>query len=266
MTHLTIPVYNTRRALAETRRDQAESTYKTKSKVADVALWIMASIGAVCILATFAAYAFGFSLIMFRTGSMSPTIPTGSVALVQTVPAADLKVGDIAAVDRSGKIPITHRVIEINPGSNHTERSIRMQGDANGTPDPAPYTVNSARVVVGHVPGLAPLVSSLSKPQGLIPVAAVVIALCVWAFWPRRTRPVQTPDQTPVQTPAQTRVQQASTPERPTSQPRRGTRLPTPRERDRENRRFERRVRRGKELPPGPRRTGTALAQSLSDL
>lgn len=50
--------------------------------VADLLLWIAAIGGVICIALVILAYAAGITLIMFKTGSMSPTIPAGSVAVV----------------------------------------------------------------------------------------------------------------------------------------------------------------------------------------
>jgi signal peptidase len=156
--------------------------------IADVLLWIAAAAGAVCILLVVLAMTSQISLIMFRTGSMSPTIPAGSVAVVQRVPAADLAVGDVVTVDREGELPVTHRVTSVEPGPSDDERVLTMRGDANAADDPFPYTVSSARVVLFAVPGIATVIVGMGNPVvlGLLTLAAT--ALVVWAFWPRRPR------------------------------------------------------------------------------
>ena len=50
---------------------------------------------------------------MFKTGSMSPTITAGSVALVREIPASEINVGDVVTVDREDALPVTHRVTSI---------------------------------------------------------------------------------------------------------------------------------------------------------
>ncbi|MCM3779965.1 signal peptidase I [Microbacterium hydrocarbonoxydans] len=152
----------------------------------DSALWIAAAAGVVCIALVVLALAAQVTLIMFRTGSMSPTIPAGSVAVVQRVPATDVAVGDIVTVDRSAELPITHRITSVSDGATADERVITMRGDANTSDDPFPYAVTSVRRVLFSVPGVAPVIVALGDPLvlGGITVAATVIV--VWAFWPRR--------------------------------------------------------------------------------
>ncbi|WP_312170785.1 S26 family signal peptidase, partial [Microbacterium sp.] len=68
--------------------------------LADIALWIAAVAGVVCMVLVILALTANITLIMFRTGSMSPTIPAGSVAVVQRIPASAIEVGDVVTVDR----------------------------------------------------------------------------------------------------------------------------------------------------------------------
>ena len=57
-------------------------------------LWVLALAGLVCIVLVVLAFTAHITLIMFRTGSMAPTIPAGSVAIVQQIPASQVHVGD----------------------------------------------------------------------------------------------------------------------------------------------------------------------------
>ncbi|WP_247604073.1 hypothetical protein [Gordonia paraffinivorans] len=92
--------------------------------------------GVLCIVLTVVAFVGNYSIILFKTGSMDPTIPQGSAAVVHEIPAAQVKVGDIVTVDRGpGLKPITHRAISVTPiGGGRVE--IEMQGDANPIPSP----------------------------------------------------------------------------------------------------------------------------------
>ncbi|MGC3993670.1 MAG: hypothetical protein QM779_06140 [Propionicimonas sp.] len=160
-------------------------------RLVDVLLWTLGGIGLLSLIAAVVAHVWGFSIILFSTGSMSPTIPAGSAALVRLVPAAQLAVGDITTIERPGQLPITHRITSIAPlDGNPSTRVVTMRGDANATDDPAPYVVSDARVVVASVPGVAQSVSGLRDPRlmGLLTLLAGV--LVTWAFWPRRGRGV----------------------------------------------------------------------------
>lgn len=159
----------------------------------EVVLTLAALGGAACIVLAVLAYVGGWSLIMFKTGSMAPTITAGSVALVHQVPAADLAVGDIVTVDRDGTLPVTHRVTSIAPGAEPEERIITMRGDANDADDPLPYAITQARVAHAWVPHLAHVIVWFGHPAVLGLLTSACAALVTWAFWPRETPPEDPP-------------------------------------------------------------------------
>jgi signal peptidase len=148
-------------------------------------LSIAAAGGVMCIVAVIAAAGFNITLVMFKTGSMSPTMPAGSLAIVKEIPAEEIHVGDVITVDRTDALPITHRVTAISPSSGPA-RSVTLKGDANSVNDPQPYTVTQARIVLFAVPGLAAVVLALSQPVVLSCITLATAALVTWAFWPRR--------------------------------------------------------------------------------
>jgi len=137
---------------------------RTGRIVREVLLTVAALAGAACIVLTVMAFTGGYSLIMFKTGSMSPTIPAGSVALIQQVPASEIEVGDVVTVDRAGQLPITHRVTGIEPADAGDMRTLTMKGDANDVEDPAPYIVSDVRIVRGSVPALANVIVWFASP------------------------------------------------------------------------------------------------------
>lgn len=151
----------------------------------EIFLWLAALLGGISILLVILGWAMNVSLIMFRTGSMEPTIPTGAVAIVREIPADEVEVGDILTVDRDGQLPVTHRVTNIEPGAESSERVIRMQGDANETEDPYPYTITEARVSLFHVPHIANAVNQLNNPYLLGSITVVAAIGVGWTFWPR---------------------------------------------------------------------------------
>jgi signal peptidase len=153
-------------------------------RLADAALTVAAIGGVVCILLVIAASVFHITLIMFKTGSMSPTIPAGSLAVVREIPASEARVGDVVTIARPGELPITHRVTSVTPLSGDLV-SITMKGDANDSEDPAPYAVNTVRMVLYAVPGLANAVIAVSHPLALGAITLAAALLVSWAFWPR---------------------------------------------------------------------------------
>ncbi|MGW9415406.1 signal peptidase I [Arthrobacter cupressi] len=167
-----------RRRLDHSRRGAAAVVRETMLNTA-------AAGGALCILLTLAALFFQVSLIMFKTGSMAPTIPAGSLAVVRSVPVAEVRVGDVVTVERQGKLPVTHRVTSVSLSADGHSGVLTMKGDANPVEDPAPYTVSTVRTVLWSAPGLAQWVAKASSPFVLGGVTLAVAALVTWSLWPR---------------------------------------------------------------------------------
>jgi signal peptidase len=76
-----------------------------------------------------------YQALVVRSGSMAPTIPTGSVVFYHKLAADKVKVGQIIVFDRPGQAGerVTHRVYKISTGP--TGRFFETKGDANGAPD-----------------------------------------------------------------------------------------------------------------------------------
>lgn len=156
------------------------------ARIEDAILSVLAVLGVVCIAATIAAFALNISLIMFKTGSMSPTIPAGSLAVVRQIPASEIRVGDVTTVSRGeGRLPVTHRVVSVTPIGGE-RYSIEMKGDANDSPDSQPYEVTEVKKVLWHAPGLAYVVSTVSQPIYMAGITIAASLLVVWSFWPRK--------------------------------------------------------------------------------
>lgn len=145
---------------------------------------LLAAGGVVAVGLVIAAVTLNITLIMFKTGSMSPTIPTGSVAVVKEISADEIHVGDVVTVDREGQLPVTHRVIELYP-QIPGEALIRMQGDANPNPDEGMYRVQTVRKVLWSVPELANVIVWASNPLVLGSITMLASLGVLWAFWPR---------------------------------------------------------------------------------
>jgi signal peptidase len=153
----------------------------------ETALTALALAGCLCLIAVAAGAWLGISLIVFRTGSMSPGIEPGAVAIVQEVPASSLKQGDIATVQREGSsLPVTHRVVasEADPADHH-KVFLTMKGDANASEDPVRYNVQSAKRLLVSVPGLGYWVMRLQNPWFMGLCTIVMATLVTWTFWPR---------------------------------------------------------------------------------
>lgn len=146
---------------------------------------LLAVAGVLCIVLAVAAVVLRITVVMFATGSMAPTIPAGSAAIVREAPASEVRVGDVVTVDRPGELPITHRVTAVLGGDGETVE-FTMQGDANETPDAQPYRAERVRIVLWSVPGVAPAIAAVQQPAVLGCVTLAMAGLVTWAFWPRR--------------------------------------------------------------------------------
>lgn len=129
----------------------------------------------------------GWSLVLFKTGSMAPTYPTGAAGIAVPVEAADIEAGDVVTVPRAqGGLPVTHRVVSVeDPGAGDGSRELVLQGDDNATPDRDVYTVTEADKVLVGSPYVGYAVTLLAQPKTLAIVTAAMAALTVWVFWPR---------------------------------------------------------------------------------
>lgn len=149
---------------------------------------VLAALGVVCIVLVILSFVFNVSIMMFKTGSMSPTITAGSIAFVHEIPAEEMQVGDIVTADRGEKVlPVTHRVTSILDAKNPSGQvTFEMKGDANEVKDPEPYTADAVRKVIFSVPGIAPVIQKFRDPFVLGGITIAASLLVVWAFWPRR--------------------------------------------------------------------------------
>lgn len=159
--------------------------------------WILVAAAAVVaaslLAVTIGPKLFPYQALVVRSGSMSPTIRTGSIVFYKKVNADKVKVGDIIVFDKPGQTneKVTHRVYKISNSS--TGRYFTTKGDANGTPDswrvPA---VGTGWVSVFHVPtigyALAALQSTLARLLLLVIPALALGGITLYEIWRERGR------------------------------------------------------------------------------
>ncbi|MEO9327356.1 S24/S26 family peptidase [Gordonia aurantiaca] len=123
--------------------------------------------------------------MIFETGSMAPTIPTGSLGLSRTAPATSVRKGDVVSVVRDDGVRVTHRVESVSdPAGNSV--SLRLRGDANDTTDRRNYVVTEVQRVVGTVPLLGYVAAWFKNPYTLALQTSAVVLLLGVAFAPKR--------------------------------------------------------------------------------
>jgi signal peptidase len=157
--------------------------------IKNVVFVVAAAAGVLSVAWVAASLVFGLSLVSLATGSMAPSMPTGTLALVREVPAGEIKVGQVVTLQRADEaLPITHRVIGVEADGATAGRIVRMQGDANPVPDIRPYNVVTGKLVLASVPGLAAVANAVVSPAGLAVSTLLAAALALWAFWPPADR------------------------------------------------------------------------------
>ncbi len=144
-------------------------------RLPDRLLTAVAVLGGLALLATVVGFAAGVRPVYLRSGSMGPTMPTGTLAFATEVSAAELEVGDVVCVRTGTGLRVTHRVVAIEVFGG--EAVLTLKGDANATPDAETYRVSAAYRVVGHVPFLGRLVAAAVRPWGMAVLGGVAVGL-----------------------------------------------------------------------------------------
>ena len=168
--------------------ESGQGQVPSRSRAREWALNIGAVGGVICIVAAALSMFLGIRPLVFQSGSMSPTINTGALALARTVPAQQLEVGDVVSVTNPSGVRITHRVAALEPGGDG-EVSMTMRGDANAADDPMPYLISEADRVLFHVNGLGYAVAWLSNPVAIFLGGMLAGGLGVIAFGRTRNAP-----------------------------------------------------------------------------
>ena len=144
------------------------------------ALFILLLVGvAGLFLATMLPIPGGVSVKIVKSGSMEPTIPTGSVVVV--APAASYAAGDVVTFGRDTRteIPTTHRIL--SAAGEGAARVFVTKGDANEEQDPRPVAESE---VIGkvwlHVPYVGYVLDFARQPLGFtfmigIPAALIIL-------------------------------------------------------------------------------------------
>lgn len=136
-----------------------------RARVRQAVLGVGAVVGLLSLVLALAGIVCDAKVLVFRSGSMSPTIHTGALAVARYTPAGDLRVGDVVSVTDAGGTRITHRVTAVE--HRGTRAVLTLKGDANTTPDPTAYDVRGADRVVASVDHLGYAASAAGSPVGL---------------------------------------------------------------------------------------------------
>ncbi len=161
-------------------------TRRRPGRVKDIVLVVATLLGLATVGWTVFTQVSGATIVVLKTGSMSPDMPQGSGALSLPTEAGELEIGDVVTARLDDASPlVTHRIVRIDevPGSPD-KRELVMRGDANETDDLYPYTVEKVLRVQFAIPHAGSVLSVVTSPLFLGGVVLAIGMLVVWAFWP----------------------------------------------------------------------------------
>ena len=147
---------------------------KQETKTQSKNVWIPLLI----VVVLLGAYFIGpFRLVAVVSGSMEPTIPTGSLCLVNIRrPYEKIQEGDVIVyVRKSDGLRIIHRVVSV------TDAGLVTQGDANRIDDGLSTTAeNYFGTSLVHIPGVGKIAMKARTPAGLAIIGAALVAVVIW--------------------------------------------------------------------------------------
>ena len=120
----------------------------------------------------------GYQVRIVESGSMAPTIPTGSAIILRS--GSEYRVGDVVTFRRNGVEGVTtHRIIAIEEtvdGSAYV-----TQGDANNVPDRQPLVREDIfGKVLWHIPYLGFVISGIRTPTGFVILIVLPVLYLVY--------------------------------------------------------------------------------------
>lgn len=156
----------------------------------DRLLTLGAVVGGALIVAVVLGTLLGVRPIFLKSGSMAPSMSTGSLALARQVPADSLRVGDVVCIETSAGVRVTHRIVGIERIGSVAV--LRLRGDANQASDAGAYSVTQADRVIAHVPWVGYLFGWLGTPIGLITMGVLAASLLMLLVRGDRSPPPST--------------------------------------------------------------------------
>jgi signal peptidase len=170
-----------------THRSQGTRRRRTAGSITTTVLaWlVIAAVTVALLVAVALPRVMGATPYTVLTGSMRPTMPPGTLVVVDPVDIDDLRVGDVITYQlRSGEpAVVTHRVTSVS-STLAGERTVQTQGDANPVADALPVTAQQVRGKVSYaIPYLGRVNTLMSGSQRETATTAVAIALGLYALF-----------------------------------------------------------------------------------
>lgn len=125
----------------------------------------------------------GGAALSVLTGSMTPTIPAGSLVLVVPQDPQTVRPGDVITFQTAPGVAeyVTHRVVKVQ--RNTEPMTFITKGDANKGIDVDPVPLGAVRGVVRfHLPYLGDAADFVRTPAGLVMLGAAAGSLVILAL------------------------------------------------------------------------------------
>jgi signal peptidase len=120
------------------------------------------------------------------SASMTPTIPVGSVVVVDPTAAQTMQVGDIGTfVAPESGLRVTHRIVEVQGGAG-SARVYLTKGDAVRNPDGPRGASTAVGRVQYTVPYVGYVATAVNEPQVRIPLIGLIAVLLGVSYWRSR--------------------------------------------------------------------------------
>lgn len=153
-------------------------------------LWLGLAVATLAVVAvSHVAPAIGYRVVIVSGGSMSPSIPIGSLLLEHPPAGGGIAAGDVVTMEMPNGAVITHRVtrlVDIDGAA-----WLETRGDANGEPDGALVRASAVSgVVAAHIPFAGLLLAFLGVPAGIITILTALVAL-LFLIWLLEDHPVE---------------------------------------------------------------------------
>ena len=146
---------------------------KTFIKITKTVLNIIITAIIIIGIAFIGLFCFGIQPYVVESGSMEPTIKTGSVCFINKKAEYDkMQVGDIIAFKINTGASVTHRIESI------TESGFETKGDANSAVDSVITTQdNFIGKNIFSIPNIGFIVKSLQTPSGKIVLGTIILVI-----------------------------------------------------------------------------------------
>lgn len=162
---------------------------RLRTRAADLVLTVTALLGVVLASMLVLAVATGVRPIIFRSGSMEPTVATGALGFSRDASAGDLVVGDIVTVTNQDGETVTHRVVSVDKLGERA--ALTLKGDDNPVPDRETYTVSHAPRLWFSIPKLGYIIAWFANSPGSYLLGAYVALMLVLAFRRGSASPIE---------------------------------------------------------------------------